>query len=149
MVQGDFPMRITSQILYLSLGVLLLYACTSKKEEALTDTLSGNKEEVLANTFFFGCAYLDSNGNSELDDADAMIAEMTFTITLTGGGGFSGRTSEKNCAMVIVPGGLDESYWPVKARMLPPESGRYELISVEEILLEYHEAHADFLYSVR
>ena len=152
-------MRITPLISSLSLGILLLCACTSQGVETPANTIADrntpdrntpdSNEMVLADTFFFGCAYLDANSNGELDENDPKLVDMHFTITLAGGGGFGGRTPEKGCAMVIIPGGLEESHWPVKARMLPPEGSSYELIGEEEILLEYPKTHADFLYTER
>ncbi len=154
-------MRIFLQFFFLTVLGLTLGACANQKNEIQPEVsnnqnedthldTSNNKnrdEAVLADTFFFGCAYLDANENSVLDETDPKIPGATFGITLAGGGGFSGRTSEDNCAMVIIPGGLDESHWPVTARMLPPDDASYERISPADLLLEYPETHADFLFA--
>jgi hypothetical protein len=154
-------MRIFLRFLFLTLLSFILGACNSRNKEMLPEPFNNQNEaappemfnnrneDVLADTFFFGCAYLDANENSVLDETDPKIPDMTFTITLAGGGGFGGRTSEDNCAMVIIPGGLAEASWPVRASMQPQNSASYEWISPAEILLEHAETHADFLFSRR
>jgi hypothetical protein len=103
---------------------------------------------VYADTFFGGCAYLDSNGNGEIDPDDLKLAGATFLVALSDGGiGFGADTSESSCALITVPGGLDEESWPVTARMEPPEGTDYKLVGPAEIVLEYPKTHADFLFT--
>ena len=154
-------MRIFLRTLFLTLLVFNLGACNSRKkvllpemfnnqnEHAPPEMFNNRNEDVLADTFFFGCAYLDANKNSVLDETDPKIPDMTFTITLAGGGGFSDRPAKDGCGMVIIPGGLKETHWPVTARMQPPEDASLELVDPAEILLDYPKTHADFLFSQR
>jgi hypothetical protein len=154
-------MRIFLQFLFLTLLVFTLDACNSQKKETLPGMLNNQNEDatpemfnnqneqVLADTFFFGCAYLDANENSVLDETDPKIPDVTFTISLAGGGGFGDRTSGDGCGMVVIPGGLKETHWPVTARMQPPEGANLELVGPAEILLGYPKTHADFLFSQR
>ena len=104
---------------------------------------SNQNDEVLADTFFYGCAYLDINQNEVIDEDDLKIGGAVFEISL----GFRGTTSEGGCATVVIPGGIGDSYWPVKARMQPPEDSSYKLIGPAEILLEYPETQANFLFA--
>ena len=113
--------------------VLLFVLCACSKQS----------DKVLADTFFYGCAYLDSNHNQVIDEEDVKIGGMFFEISL----GFRGTTSEGGCATIVIPGGLNESQWPVTARMRLPEDSDYQLISLEEILLAYPDTHADFLFT--
>jgi len=100
-----------------------------------------------ADTFFSGCAYLDSNSNREIDPDDRGLKDAVFVVTLKGGAGFGAFTSESGCALVTVPGGLSEESWPITARMEPPEGSGYELVSPAEVVLEYPDCQADFLFT--
>jgi hypothetical protein len=156
-------MRFFLQCLFLTLLVFTLGACTNRKKELQPKIFNNQNEDnvpdtpdnqnqneaVLADTFFFGCAYLDANENNVLDETDPKIPDVTFAITLAGGGGFSDRPSKDGCGMIIIPGGLKETNWPVTARMQPPEDANLELVGPAETLLEYPETHADFLFSQR
>ena len=102
---------------------------------------------VLADTFFFGCAYLDSNSNGEIDPDDQSVEDALFVVTLREGIGFGDSTTARGCAMVVVPGGLSEESWPVTVRMEPPEETSYELVGPAEVVLEYPDGHADFLFA--
>jgi hypothetical protein len=125
----------------LILIIFLLSACNNLTEAA-TSTPS-----ILADSFFFGCAYLDSNRNGELDPDDQGLEEAMFVVTLRGVGGLGAPTPESGCAMVIIPGGLNEESWPVTTRMEPPPESSYELVSPAEVVLDYPESHADFLFT--
>ena len=138
-------MRFLSKIIPLTLISFLLCSCNGQHDSmepaTATPTLG-----VLADTFFSGCAYLDSNGNGEIDPDDPLLENAVFVVTLNGGAGFGGLTSENYCASVTVPGGLNEKFWPVTVRMESPEGTGYELVGPAEIELEYPDDHADFLF---
>jgi hypothetical protein len=102
---------------------------------------------VLADTFFGGCAYLDSNGNGEIDAVDQVVEGARFVVTLREGIGFGATTSTRGCATVVVPGGLREESWPVTVRMEPPEESTYELVSPAEVVLQFPYGSADFLFA--
>ncbi len=139
---------------------LLLCSCTGQATPAVNDKETpavGGQETptargqptpaVLADTFFFGHAYVDTNGNGHIDEQDAPLAGAPFAVTLQGGGGFGGTTAKDGTAFVVVPGGLDESYWPVTAQMKAPEGSAYQVVGPDEILLEYPKTRAEFLFA--
>jgi WD40 repeat protein len=103
--------------------------------------------QIYADTFFSGCAYLDVNGNGEIDGDDPMISGVAFYVTLPGGGSVRDFTSENDCALAVVPGGLSDEQWPVTATMALPEGTDYTLIGPAEIVLEQSESRADFLFA--
>ena len=102
---------------------------------------------ISADSFFDGCAYLDTNGNGLIDAGDPKLAGFIFSVTFQGGAWTDNRTSEIRCAMAHVPGGLNQDDWPVTARMRPPVGSNFELIGPEEVLLEFPLAKADFLFT--
>ena len=104
--------------------------------------------EILADSFFFGCAYLDTNGNGEIDPDDPGLKDVLFTVSMQGGMGLSAYTSgDRGCATIIVPGGLETDAWPVTASMQPPAESNLELVGPAEVVLAYPESHADFLFA--
>lgn len=114
-----------------------------------SDNLSASPEPVLADTFFFGCAYLDTNGDGEVDEGDQGIEDGRFVVDFNGlRGVFAAATGEDGCATIVIPGGLPEEDWPVTGRM--ESLSDYELISPEEVILDQRGSHrADFLYMAR
>ncbi len=102
---------------------------------------------IMADTFFGGCAYLDSNDNGQIDPDDQRLEDALFSVALSGEGGFRAFTFKNGCATVTVPGGLGEESWPVTVRMEPPEETHYDLLSPAEVVLEYPKGHADFLFT--
>lgn len=101
---------------------------------------------VFADWFFHGCAFVDANGNEEIDTADEPLKGAMLLVGLKGGVGFGSATFSDGCATVTVPGGLSEDYWPVTLRMNPPPDTDYELVGPTEFILEYPESRADFLF---
>ena len=134
------------KIIPLTLISFLLCSCDDQ-HDSMGPATATPTPGVFADTFFSGCAYLDSNRNGEIDPDDPLLEDAVFVVTLNGGAGFRGLTSENYCATATVPGGLDEKFWPVTVRMEPPEGTGYQLISPAEIVLEYPEDHADFLFT--
>jgi hypothetical protein len=117
-----------------SLVLLLLLLCSCARQK------------IYADTFFWGYAYLDTNGNGESDEDDPGIKDATFVVNLRKMGGLSARTGSDGKAMIIVPGGLNKREWPVKAHMTPPPDTSYELVGTAEIVLEYPASSANFLF---
>lgn len=134
------------KIIPLTLVSFLLCSC-NPQHDSIEPATATPTPRVFADTFFSGCAYLDSNDNGEIDPDDLLLEDAMFVVTLNGGAGFGGLTSENYCATVTVPGGLDEKFWPVTVRMEPPEGTGYQLVSPAEIVVEYPEDHADFLFT--
>jgi hypothetical protein len=139
-------MRFLSGITLLALIGLLLSSCNGQLNVAGPSTPTATVV-VLADTFFTGCAYLDTNGNKEIDSGDPLLERATFVVTLSGGAGFGALTSENRCAFITVPGGLGEEFWPVTARMEPPEGTGYQLTTPAEVVLDYPNSHSDFLFT--
>ena len=104
--------------------------------------------QVVGDTFFTGCAYLDENSNGEIDAEDTRLGGVTFVVTLAGGAGFEVETSESHCALAAVPAALPRESWPVVARMELPEDFPYAPIGPAEVTLEYPESQADFLFGM-
>jgi hypothetical protein len=130
--------------------VLLLCACNAgpaATSTAATPTAAAPTAEILADSFFFGCAYLDENGNGEIDPDDPGLKDALFAFSTQVGIGLSGYTSSNGCATIVVPGGLGAEAWPVTAHMQPPAESNLELVDSAEVVLAYPESHADFLFT--
>jgi hypothetical protein len=136
-------MKSVLRISPLALIPLLLFVCNPL--QSLTKSVTPTAV-IMADTFFGGCAYLDSNNNGEIDPDDQRLEDAMFFVTLNGGYGFRAVTFKNGCATVTIPGGLGKESWPVTARMEPPEGSGYELLSPGEVVLEYPKEHADFLF---
>jgi hypothetical protein len=102
---------------------------------------------IMADTFFYGHAYLDANGNGEIDEDDPGLKGALFDVALGSGMGNQGTTNEEGQAWVIIPGGADKDDWPVRARMRPPPDSGYTLIGPAEVVLAHRETSADFLFA--
>jgi hypothetical protein len=103
---------------------------------------------IMADTFFTGCAYLDTNGNGTVDDGDAPIAGADYVVTLSQGAGFGSHTFERDgCATVVVPSALPESAWPVVVEMALPAPLSYVAVGEASFTLTYPDTRADFLFS--
>jgi hypothetical protein len=128
----------------LALLSLLLCSC---------DDLPGSREPatptpgILADTFFHGCAYLDSNSNGTPGPDAQAVGGAQFVVTLREGAGFGAFTGASGCATVVVPGGLSEESWPVTVSMEPPEEAGYLSVSPAKVVLEYPDTRADFLFA--
>jgi hypothetical protein len=109
---------------------------------------SKSNQEILADAFFFGCAYLDSNENKYIDENDEPIKNAVFLVKLPAGG-LTVRTGSDGCATLVVPGGVKRSAWPVETRMDPPPETDLKMISPTPVTLEYPNSHADFLFEVK
>jgi acetyl esterase/lipase len=94
----------------------------------------------MADTFFSGYAYLDSNDNRELDEDDAPLQGAMFYVL-----GFRDETDARGHALVTIPGGWDK---PAQASMAPPEGSGYELIGPQEVVLQQGvQNSAEFLFA--
>jgi acetyl esterase/lipase len=94
---------------------------------------------VMADTVFSGYAFIDSNGNGELDDSDRPLEGAKFNLS-----GFGEITDKNGFAMVLIPGKWDQ---PVSARMDPPEGSDYVLVGAAEQMLQNGvKNRADYLF---
>lgn len=128
-------------LLILVVLALLLAACGRSTSSPPTPAVMGDSN-------FSGCAYLDANGNGEIDDQDTPIGEMKFTITLSKGAGFGAVTSKKDgCASVLIPSALSETSWPVMARMEAPSGLKIVPVGDSKVELKFPDIHVDFLFT--
>jgi hypothetical protein len=121
------------------LAALLLLLCACKRQTPVP--------QIMADTFFFGHAYLDANGNGQIDEDDLGLEDAVFQVSSDSGMGSRGTTGENGSAWIIFPGGLRRKDWPVTARMTPPEGTAYVPITPAEVVLEYPGTSADFLFA--
>lgn len=125
---------------------LMLGSCTpSPLAPRVTNT---STPYVVADTFFTGCAYFDSNTNGEIDQEDVLLGGLRFVITLADGTDFAHETSDSHCALAAVPTALPADAWPVVARIELPEGTPYAPIGLSVAILEYPDKEADFLFGV-
>lgn len=119
---------------------VVLTGCASKPTSpvATTPTI-----QVLADSFFSGYAFLDVNGNSEIDSEDTPVANATFIVTLQGGAEVGDITDETGNAFITIPGGVD---YPVTLHMEPPKDSTLKLIRPSSITFPSNEP-AKFLFS--
>ncbi len=118
--------------------LLLLISCTLSPTPEPTPT-----PQIFADMAFSGCAYLDENGNGELDPEDPGLEGLTFTVL-----GWSDRTAEDGCALVLIPGGVPDRLWPLVVRMKVPKAAPYEPIGPTEFTLtkDSGQRHFEFLF---
>lgn len=100
--------------------------------------------QPLVDSFFSGYAFLDANGNGELDAEDTPVKNATFIVTLQFGGEVGGLTDKTGYAFIVAPGGVD---YPVKMRMEAPEDSTLKLIGPSEITHELADEAPKFLFS--
>ncbi len=100
--------------------------------------------QPLVDSFFSGYAFLDVNGNGELDPEDTPLENATFIVTLQFGGEVGGLTDKTGYAFIVAPGGAD---YPVKMRMEAPKDSTLKLIGPSEITHELADEAPKFLFS--
>ena len=99
--------------------------------------------QPIVDAFFSGSAYLDVNGNGEIDSEDTPIENATLIVTLQGGFETGGNTDKTGFAFITVPGGVD---YPVTLRMEAPEDSDLELIGPSSVTYP-SDGPAKFLFS--
>jgi hypothetical protein len=100
--------------------------------------------QPIVDSFFSGYAFLDVNGNGELDSDDTPVENATFIVTLQFGGEVGAFTDKTGYAFIVAPGGAD---YPVKMRMEPPKDSTLKLIGPSEITHELADESPKFLFS--
>ena len=99
--------------------------------------------QPIVDAFFSGFAYLDVNGNGEIDPEDTPVENATLIVTLQGGLEFGGDTDASGYAFLVAPGGVD---YPVTLRMEPPKDSTLKLIGPASITYP-SDTPAKFLFS--
>ena len=133
---GFRPRKFLMYIFLLS----MLAGCAPKPTEP---TLPTPTIQVLADIFFSGYAYLDANGNGEIDNEDTPLENAMFIVTLQGGLEVGDTTDVKGNAFITIPGGVD---YPVTLRMEAPKDSRLKLIGPASVTFPSDET-AKFLFS--
>lgn len=100
--------------------------------------------QPIIDSFFSGHAFLDVNGNGELDSEDTPVEGAAFIVTLQFGGEVGAFTDKTGYAFIVAPGGAD---YPVKMRMEPPKNSGLNLIGPSEIIQELSDKAPKFLFS--
>ena len=96
--------------------------------------------QIMADSFFSGYAYVDSNLNGELDPDDQPLQGAIFLLE-----GFRATTNSSGMAFITIPGGWDQA---VNARMQAPADSDYVLVSPADVILQSGEQiKAEFLFS--
>ena len=119
---------------------ILLTACSLRGAPTPTP-------HVLADSFFFGHAYVDANGNGQLDSTDPPLEDALFTAQTATGIQVGGVSGADGTAMGWCPGGCSD--YPVTLRMQPPRDSSYTLIGPDKVVLETSASPsgADFLFA--
>src|SRR5262245_49317216 len=128
------PFRRTAHLIFLS---LLLTSCNLPTP---TPTV-----QPIVDAFFSGYAYLDVNGNGELDAEDTPVENATLIVTMQGGLEFGGATDASGYAFLVAPGGVD---YPVTLRMEPPKDSTLKLIGPSSVTYP-SDTPAKFLFSAK
>lgn len=100
--------------------------------------------QPIVDSFFSGYAFLDVNGNGELDPEDTPVENATFIVTLQFGGEVGAFTDKTGYAFIVAPGGVD---YPVTMRMEPPKDSTLKLIGPSERIHELADESPKFLFS--
>jgi len=128
------PARCITHLIFLS---LLISGCNLPTP---TPTV-----QPIVDAFFSGFAYLDVNGNREIDPDDTPVENATLIVTLQGGAEFGGATDSSGYAFLVAPGGVD---YPVTLRMEPPKESTLKLIGPASITYP-SDTPAKFLFSAK
>ena len=110
---------------FISIFALSLSACN-----ALSPTPT---PVVLANSFFSGYAFVDANGNGQIDSADTPLKNAMFIVQLEGGAQFGALTDETGNAFVTIPAAVR---YPVTLFMKPPKDSTLTLVGPLSIVRE-------------
>ena len=123
--------------IFLSIISLSISACN-----ALSPTPT---PAVLADSFFSGYAFVDANGNGQIDSADTPLKDAIFIVQLEGGAEFGGLTDESGNAFVLIPAAVT---YPVTLMMKPPAESAFTLIGPPSIVLQEKAGEkANFLFA--
>ena len=134
--RNNLFMKITlSTILLSSLLLIGISACSPAPTPA----------PILADAAFSCQAFLDANGNGEIDDADTPVAGASFYVEYQGVKGFMDTTDETGNAYILIPGGLE---YPVTVGIdAPKDSGLHVVGSAPAIITPETGSTAQFLFT--
>lgn len=110
---------------FLSIFALSISACN-----ALSPTPT---PVVLADSFFSGYAFVDANGNGQIDSADTPLKNAIFIVQFEGGAEFGALTDETGNAFVTIPAAVR---YPVTLFMKPPKDSTLVLVGPLSVVRE-------------
>ena len=135
-IQRRRPCRFAVSILSIPVLAMVMLSCAPTPT---TPTI-----QPIVDSFFSGYAFLDVNGNGELDSEDTPVENAAFIVTLQFGGEVGALTDKTGYAFIVAPGGVD---YPVTMRMEPPEDSTLKLIGPSELIHELADEAPKFLFS--
>jgi hypothetical protein len=121
-------------------AVLVLAACAAPAIRPTSTLLP-----VMADAFFSGRAFVDTNDNSQIDPTDPLLKGAVLTVTDARGASSGGITDDQGRATAWFPGGGVQ--YPVTIRMKPPKDSAYAVIGPSEVVLQKGTS-ADFLFAL-
>ena len=89
-------------------------------------------EPALADSFFSGQAFLDANGNGQIDAEDTPVANATFIVAPQNGGEFGDQTDDTGKAFITIPANVK---YPITARMEAPKDSALILLEPSTLTL--------------
>ena len=108
---------------------LALAGCIPISAQNLTPTPT---PFIRIHSYFSAYAFLDANGNGEVDPADTPVKDATFIVTLPGGTEFGEPTDETGYAFITIPAEVE---YPVTLRMGAPQDSMLKAIEPSTITL--------------
>ena len=94
---------------------------------------------------FSAYAFLDANGNGQVDSADTPVKDATFIVALPGGTEFGDTTDATGYAFITIPADVE---YPVTLRIEAPQDRTLKAIESSTItLLEPTGETIQFLFS--
>lgn len=87
-------------------------------------------ESIHVHTAFSASAFLDANGNGQVDSADTPIKDATFIVALPGGTEFGDQTDDAGYAFISIPAAVE---YPVTLRMEAPKDSLWKAIEPSTI----------------
>ena len=97
----------------------------------------------MADSFYYGKAYIDANRNGQIDPDDPPLEGALFTATDASGASGGGWTNGKGSAMAWWP---SDSRYPVTLQIQPPKGSGYIVIGKDQVVLLEWDTSAEFLF---
>jgi hypothetical protein len=125
--------------------ILLMLSACSAIEAPASPVIDEPTPPVMADSFFYGRAYIDANGNGQIDEDDPPLQGAIFSVSDAAGNNGGDLTDSQGSAMAWWPSGTE---YPVTLRMDPPKDSGYVIIGESEIVLPAYQTSADFLFAL-
>jgi len=89
-------------------------------------------QPIQADSAFSAYAFLDSNFNGQLDDADTPLEGATFYVAIDGVKAFGETTDNNGYAFILIPSSVD---YPVTLSMDAPKDSNLEHAGFSEVVI--------------